>query len=151
MKDTRRVDFWTGIVLIALAAGVWAMTADLPSVTRGIGPGAYPRVIAVFLFILGTIMAIKNIKDGYPAKGEKVDWRKFSRTIILVVGTFIYVKLLKIVGFPILTPFFLFGVMKLFGYESNIKGAIISLVFAEVIFFLFYKVFMIFLPMGFLG
>ncbi len=151
MKKTNRADFWTGISLIVLGILVWIITRDMPTTELGINPGSYPRFIGMLLVILGIIESVSNIKGGYPEKGEKVDWKKFSLTAILAVGTFVYVKLLKLVGFPILTPFFMFGVMKLFGYKNNLKGAIISVIFAEGIFFLFYKVFMIFLPLGFLG
>lgn len=151
MKKTNRVDFWTGIGLAVLGVFVWIVTSDMPKTDLGINPGSYPRFIGVLLVILGFFEAISNLKGGYPEKGEPVDWKKFSLTAILTVGTFVYVKLLKLVGFPILTPFFMFGVMKLFGYENNLKGAIISLIFSEGIFLLFYKVFMIFLPMGFIG
>lgn len=151
MKDTKRVDFWTGIALIALSAGVWALTADLPTVKRGIGPGDYPRVIAVLIFILGAVLAITNSIHGYPKAGEKFEWKTFLRTVLLAVMAFVYVSLLDVVGFPLLTPFFLFAKIKLFGYKNNLVAAIVSAGTTAVVFLLFNVVFQVFLPYGLLG
>lgn len=151
MKDTRRVDFWTGIGLIALSVAVWAMTAGLMKVDRGIGPGDYPRVIAVLIFILGSIMTVTNCIHGYPAAGDKFNWKGFLRTVILAAMAFVYVLILPYAGFPVLTPFFLFGTIKLFGYKKNLTAIIVSVVTTIGLFLLFNVVFQIFLPLGFLG
>lgn len=152
MKDTGRVDFWAGIGLIASSLAVWAMTANLMKVERGIGPGDYPRVIAVMLFILGVCMTVTNCIHGYSRSNvEKIEWKGLLRTAILAVGAFVYVWLLPWVGFPLLTPFFLFGTIKLFGYKKNLTAALVSIETTAVLFLLFNIVFMIFLPLGILG
>ena len=151
MKDTGRVDFWTGIGLIASSLAVWAMTANLMKVERGIGPGDYPRVIAVMMFILGACMTFKNCIHGFPKSNTKLEWKGLLRTAILAVGAFVYVWLLPLIGFPLLTPFFLFGTIKLFGYKRNLTAVLVSVGTTAVLFLLFNIVFMIFLPLGILG
>jgi hypothetical protein len=56
--------------------------------------------------------------------------------------------MLKFFGFPLLTPFFLFGTIALFGYRRWWKNAIISVVATGIIFVLFNVIFMVFLPIG---
>ena len=148
MKETKRIDVWTGVALMALSAAVWVLTADLPTPKRGIGPGDYPRVITAVLFLLGLTMTISNLLSGYPAKGEKTNWKYIGRMSLMALMAFIYVRLLKFFGFPLLTPFFLFGTITLFGYRRWWKNAFVSLLSTGIIFVLFNVIFMVFLPTG---
>lgn len=149
MKESNRVDFWTGIALMLLSISVWILTAKLPIPKRGIGPGQYPRVITTLMFFLGLVQTITNVKGGYPAKGPAIDWPHLKRAIFLAVMAFVYIRLLKFVGFPLLTPFLLYGAMWLFGYKNTKRAIIISIGATAVIFVLFNIVFMVFLPTGF--
>lgn len=148
MKETKRVDFWTGIGLMALSVGVWVLTAELPVPKRGIGPGQYPRVIAAMMFFLGLVLSITNIIGGFPKKTQQVNWVQLGRSIGLALMAFVYLRLLKLIGFPLLTPFFLFATIKLFGYKNWKIAALVSVGSTAVIFLLFNVVFMVFLPLG---
>jgi putative tricarboxylic transport membrane protein len=148
MKVTKRIDLWTGVALMALSVAVWLLTADLPTPKRGIGPGDYPRVITAVLFVLGLTMTISNLISGYPGKGEKTNWKYLGRMALLAVMAFSYVRLLKMLGFPLLTPFFLFATIALFGYKRWWMNVLVSVLTTAVIFLLFNVIFMVFLPMG---
>ncbi len=148
MKDTKQVDVWMGVSLMILSVFIWVLTADLPTPRRGIGPGDYPRFIAGALFVLGLVLFVTNIAHGYPKRGEPTDWRQLGRMALMAAMAFTYVRLLKPVGFPLLTPFFLFATMTLFGYRRWWKMVIISISSTAVIFLLFNVVFMVFLPVG---
>ena len=69
----------------------------------------------------------------------------------MVVITFLYYKLMKPVGFLLTTPIYLFSSFMLFKYKNKIKGLVVAVVFTVVVYFLFTKVFMVFLPRGILG
>ncbi len=148
MKETKRVDFWTGIALMALSVLVWVLTADLPIPKRGIGPGQYPRVITTIMFLLGLVQVITNLKGGFPKKGEPTNWLHLGRALLLALIAFVYVRMLKFFGFPLLTPFLIFGAIKLFGYKNTKVSILVSLGATAVIFLLFNVVFMVFLPLG---
>ena len=155
MKDTKKAaDFIISIILIALSAFLY-MTADkMSGATKGIGPGDYPKFICTILFILGVIQLISVVVSckGIPLIAFKEINRKFLlRALIMVVATFAYYKLMKPIGYLITTPFFLFGSFMLFGYKKKVKGAVIAIIFTVVVYLLFTKVFMIFLPRGILG
>lgn len=155
MKDTKKAaDFIISIILIALSVFLY-MTADkMPGATKGIGPGDYPKFICAILFVLGVIQLISVIVS---AKGipliafNEINKKYLLRALIMVVATFVYYKLMKPIGYLLTTPLFLFGSFMLFGYKKKIKGVIIALVFTVVVYLLFTKVFMIFLPRGILG
>src|SRR5690554_5984612 len=148
MKETKRVDFWTGIGLMAISVAVWLLTAELPTPKRGIGPGEYPRVISATMFILGLVLSITNIIGGFPQKAKNIQWLHLRRALLMAVMAFVYVRLLKPIGFPLLTPFFMFATIKLFGYQNNKMAIIVSVLSTAVIFLLFNVVFMVFLPLG---
>lgn len=154
MKDTKKAaDFWIGVIVIAISIFFFIEAGKMPTQTRGIGPGDYPRVVCVMLFILGIVQVVKILAtSGLP----RVDWKNVQtryllRAGIMVVATYLYYKLLKPVGFPIVTPIYAWGSMMLFGYKHKIKAAIICIVFSVVIYLLFTKVFMVMLPGGFLS
>ena len=58
------------------------------------------------------------------------------------------VLLVDMIGFLIMTPLLLIGLMYLFGERSFVKMLIIALITTGCIWLLFTKVFMIFLPVG---
>lgn len=148
MKETKKVDLWTGVALMIVSVGVWILTAKLPVPKRGIGPGSYPRVVATVLFLLGLVLSLSNIKGGYPKSTEAVNWSHLGRAALLALMSFIYVSLLKPIGFPLLTPFFLFAIIMLFGYKRWKRAVLVSIGATAVIFILFNVVFMVFLPLG---
>ena len=155
MKDTKKAaDFIISIILIALSVFLY-MTADkMPGATKGIGPGDYPKFICAILFVLGVIQLISVIvsSKGIPfIQFSEINKKFLVRALIMVVATFVYYKLMKPIGYLLTTPLYLFGSFMLFGYKKKIKGAIIAIVFTVVVYLLFTKVFMIFLPRGILG
>lgn len=148
MKETKRVDLFTGVVLMLVSVGVWILTAKLPMPKRGIGPGSYPRVVAGMLFFLGLILSLTNIKGVFKKAAEPINWNHLGRAALLAVMSLAYVSLLKTLGLPLLTPFFLFAVILLFGYKRWKMAALVSIGTTAVIFILFNIVFMVFLPVG---
>lgn len=148
MRETKRVDFWTGIVLMLVSVGVWILTANLPVPKRGIGPGSYPRVVAAILCILGFVTMVSNIQGGYPKASGAIKWFQLGRAALLAIMSLVYVRLLNLIGFPLLTPFFLFAVIMLFGFKRWKTALLVSIGTTAVIFILFNIVFMVFLPVG---
>jgi hypothetical protein len=146
-----RIDFFSGLGLAVLGVIVFFLTADLPKVTRGIGPGDYPRVAAMGLILFGLIMSGLNaFKLG--RKGEKTA-SKFPkgaliRVAILVGWSMLYIIVMPYTGFVLSTPVYLFGGMLYFGLKKYRLGVITSLAVTLVIFFLFRYSFQIMLPIA---
>lgn len=149
MKDLKRVDLWVGVGLMALSIAVWLMTASLPVPERGIGPGQYPRVISVMMFGLGAIQIGTSLRGGLPERSsDRTYVTQIGRALLLAVISLVYVRLLNLIGFPLLTPFFLVGIIRLFGYKKWKTNILVSVIGTAVIFVLFNIVFMVFLPVG---
>lgn len=131
---------------MCLAVVVFMLTLNMAKVPLGIGPGDYPRVIAVGLFILGGIQAIQGWKKGSPPLEGLYPPGTLKRVFGLVVMTFIYVKLLGYLGFVYLTPFFMFGAMYYFGMRKIVTSSIVSVTMTVAIYAVFKIVFHVPLP-----
>lgn len=155
MKDTKKAaDFWIALGIIVLSVVFYLQADAMPGSQRGIGPGDYPKVICYVLFALGIIQLVTTLikAKGFPLIDFKaVNVRYLVRAFIMFAMTFVYYKVVKQVGFLLLTPFYLFASFMLFGYKKKIKAAIIAVVFSVAVYFLFTRVFLVILPRGILG
>ena len=66
MGKTRFVDMITGIALMLLAAYWFYEANKMMKVDLGIGPGAYPKFVAVGLFFLGLLLTLQSVIKGLP-------------------------------------------------------------------------------------
>ena len=155
MKDNKKsADFIISILLICLSAFLYMTANKMPSATKGIGPGDYPKFICLILFVLGVVQLISVIisSKGIPLIDfKRINVKYLVRALIMVVMTFVYYKLMKGVGYLLTTPIYLFASFMLFGYKKKVKGAVIAVIFTVCIYLLFTKAFMVFLPRGILG
>ena len=114
----------------------------------GIGPSGFPKFIAIVLGILGLAQTITALSSGVEAPKFDVDKRAAGLFAAAVAMAVAYVLLVTQVGFIIMTPLLLIGMMYLFGERSFVKMLIIALITTGCIWLLFTEVFMIFLPVG---
>lgn len=146
MKDTRRVDFGSGLGLMGLAVFVWVLAERLPRVSQGINPGDYPKVIAAGLLVFGAILALGSAPRGWPKEKIAIGWTAVGRVALMAVMTYAYIRLLRYLGFLLLTPFFLFASLRLFGYRRLWIGVATSLAVTAACWLIFARVFQVLLP-----
>lgn len=155
VKDTKlAVDLYISIVVFIIAIVFLVSASGLPTKTKGIGAGVYPTVICILLLVLSLLQFTKTLllSKGFPIPDfAKTDNKGILRVCVMAVVTYLFYKLLKIVGFPILAPIYLFFTICFFGYKKKVKAAIISVIFTTVVYLLFTKVFLVMLPAGILG
>ena len=148
-KETRLADFVMGGLFMALAV-VWFVQANqMMKVERGIGPGEYPKIIAIGLFIVGFLQIAMNISGIKGLRGLKikvVDWKGLRRLAVYVAVTFVYVRLMNYLGFILLTPLYIFFACWFFGYRKHIINIIVSITTTAVIHLVFRVIFMVVLP-----
>jgi len=137
-----------GIACIVLGAAVFIAAGSLQQVKLGIGPAGMPRFVAVLLMVLGAAQTAMALSSGVKAPEFNVDKKAASLFAAAVAMSVAYVLLVDIIGFIILTPLLLIGLMFLFGERNIVKMLIIAIVTTVCIWLLFTKVFMIFLPVG---
>ncbi len=146
-----KVDFGTGIALMALSGYVYFVAKEMPTVPRGIGPGGYPTVIAIILFLLGFVLSIQNLpfrketKDK-ASEGKTLSWNLLKRPFLISLVVFAYIRGMFYFGFLLLTPFFLFFTIWFFGYKRWLRNVIISIVTTVIIYGVFYYGFQVLLP-----
>jgi putative tricarboxylic transport membrane protein len=141
-----KVDLFTGLGLMALSVGVYFPTQEMTKVTAGIGPGDYPRVIAVGLFVLGALLA------GQSARRATADVRSLypkgaaGRVAALVATVLAYVYVLPYLGFLASTPLFLVAAMLLFGVRRPVLILSSGVGVTLAVYWIFYSLFQILLP-----
>ena len=129
-----------------IAVVVFFLTINMPKVPLGIGPGEYPRVVGLGLFILGGILAVQSRHKGSPSIKDLYPAGSLKKVCVLAGVTFIYIKLLEYLGFVLLTPVFLVCVMLLFGERRLYISVPISLGVTLGIYYVFHNVFHVLLP-----
>ena len=99
MRDIiRRSDFWSGLVLIALAAVIWRGTAHLPFGTlRAIGPGFFPLVLAILTGLIGGLLLGKTM---FPVTETMESWNP-RPAILLALATGAFGLLVEPAGLPV--------------------------------------------------
>ena len=144
-----KIDFLVGLFLMALSTAGYILAGKFPPAPKGLGPGDYPRVILVLLFLLGSILAgsaFYNLKNR--TISDKTDYEKgeLKQVFLLVAVVAAYIKLLSVFGYLLLTPFAVFGMMYLFGLRKWMTMAVISIVTSVFTFVLFNDYLYVLLP-----
>lgn len=146
MKKAQLADLIMGILLMVLAAFWFFKATKMVKLEYGIGPGGYPKFISIGLFILALILTVQSLKKGLPKWQGNINRREVLRQIIFLVVTFVYIRLMSILGFLILTPVYLFFQCWLFGYRKYIVAGIMSVGLTAGIYYMFRVIFLIMLP-----
>ncbi len=142
-----KIDFFSGIGFVVLGVIVYILSNGMLKMPLGLGPGDYPRVIAILMIVLGAILAIKSYREKAP--GEKVILYQpgtLARVALYVLLTYVYIRLLPLFGFQWITPVYLALGMYHFGLR-NVKTMILSsLGVTWALYGIFYGIFDVLLP-----
>lgn len=135
-----------GLLFVFLAIYWFVEAESMVKVDAGLGPGDYPRVVAVGLFVLGLILAASSLLEGLPRKAGAMDRKAALRLIVFVAVTVVYVQLMKPLGFVLTTPFYLFFGIWFFGYRKYVIAAVCSVGMTAAIHVVFRMIFQVMLP-----
>ncbi len=136
---------------LALAVGIvvfWA-TSDFPGAdTNRPGPAFLPRVLAAFFAMCGFVLALRGgaTDEGKPTI-EGIGWAKGA---ILVAALFVYIAVIKEIGFVVASTALVAAVFLLVG-NSILTSLIATLILVPVTYTLFSTVMGVVLPRGWLG
>lgn len=148
MKENKTADFLIGVGVVAFGVAVLLLSRALPTAPLGLGSRGYPMFVGVLMVILGLALAVPVALRGevkFPLNGLK-DKKAAVKIVLCAALTFLYVYLLRYIGFLLLTPVFLFVLMMLFEYRKYLLAGVVSVVTTVSIFYLFTRVFYVFLP-----
>ncbi len=148
---TNKADCIAGCGIAVLAGLVYSGAGRFPKTPTGLGAGGFPKFIAVCLGILGLLLAMKSFlqmkKNG--GRDQKVLCRNdLLGSGALVVLFYMYIILVKPLGYMVSTTLFFFLFMVIYGERKWLCMCIISVCFSVIAFFLFKNVFYIMLPQG---
>ncbi|AOT72079.1 tripartite tricarboxylate transporter TctB family protein [Geosporobacter ferrireducens] len=148
-----------GIVFFIIAAAYYAASFNIKIYQSygdsGVDSRFLPQLLGIFLMILSTIQIVKGIKLVRIYEGDRVAEKIISIKVILTVAFIVlYVALMPVVGFLIMTAVYLFFQIILLMPPDNKKYLLaleISTIFSIVVYFLFVQVLTLILPRGILG
>lgn len=155
-KKINYKDLGAGIFFLLFSIIIYIQSLKI-HITVGdiMGPRFFPQLVSIIMGSLSFILILISFKS--KEKSEKIFENKSSLIMTLVI-LLIYAILLEAIGFIILTIVYLFIQILLLLPKEYLKDkkylaltGIVSVITPIFLYFLFYKVFSIFLPAGILG
>ncbi len=155
------------IGFICLVSAVFlgiATTIPKGYVESPLGAGFWPKLILLFLFVTSSIHLVKlllrkkEVEERLAKETEeerkKEEWETgerhaFPMFLFGAVITFLYIYLIRWIGFTVATPVFMAVFMYITGYRNRVMVAVVSLVTVVTYVLLFTKATYIPLPRGF--
>ncbi len=144
-----KVDLSIGLALIVFSAVGYSIADRMREVELGIGPGDFPKVILAVLLVLGVILtghSYYHLRKETNADVKKFEKSELKHVVLLVLCVAAYIRMVVIFGFLLLTPFFLFALMRIFGLRKWIKMGVISVVATAIIYVVFNEWLLALLP-----
>ena len=156
----------SGLFFAVLGAAVYgySFTITLTNIGGRYGSRLVPQIIGVLMVFLGIIVALRDIKpmvqrhihkDTTPMEAgatEPTDSRTVRRILSIFIVSFMYVGLLRLLGFVVATPLYLFVMMILLTPNDvrirYVLYAVVSMIVMLSSFLLFRYAFLMILPRG---
>jgi hypothetical protein len=144
-----KVDFVTGLCLMAFSMAGYLAAGQFPPAQRGLAPADFPRAILGLLFILGGILsgnAFHAIRKQAAPDRKSYEQGELKQVFILAAVIGAYIQLLAVFGYLLLTPVVVFVMMYLYGLRKWVRMAVISIATSVCTFVLFNNYLYVLLP-----
>lgn len=144
-----------GVLLIALTALVWSVTASFPRIPgQPYGPDLFPRVISGFLGIAGVVMILRGLlSEPRLPFAELAPWARSPRAIgaiLLTLGAILaYILVAEWLGF-VITAFCLLLMLMLYLRTSPVAALLTSVGVTLMVEYFFSGLMRVPLPRGLL-
>jgi putative tricarboxylic transport membrane protein len=146
----KRINQKIAVILASLAGVYLILSYSLPKYQNAIiDADVVPKGLG-FLLLFFAVLLFFNRKEETEAEKQKRTMSKSNFLILLAVLAFIliYISLLEILGFLIMTTLFIFSCSLFLGYKKHFANGIVSVVFSVAIYGLFNYLLRINLPAG---
>lgn len=121
-----------GILFLILSIIIFFQSGSLPeSSYEPLGPSGFPQIIVMAMGILSIFLIIKNIKiiDFNKVTFDlKRIYKEYKLILITLVSFFLYIVLMRLIGFRISTFLFVFTTQILLGPRENKKYFLIGII-----------------------
>ncbi|WP_090742763.1 tripartite tricarboxylate transporter TctB family protein [Mesobacillus persicus] len=140
------------LILAAIAVFYLFLSYNLPKYPNAIiDADVVPIGLGYLLLFLSVLLFLDKTVETEAEKQK----RNISKSNLLVLGVvfgfiLIYISLLEILGFLLMTAIFIFGCSLFLGYKKHVTNGIVSVVFSFAIYALFNYLLRINLPSGIL-
>jgi len=147
-KNKNLNSFWGGVSICILGAVAFQQTLNIPEAPHSstLSPQFFPMILSISLCFLGIIMLTEDFFSKKPE--DKPTRTNLVPLIFLLMSVVAYIFLLELLGFLLVTFFYLIFTMFLFKECKIINIIIISFVIDICIWGLFTKIFEVALPSG---
>jgi putative tricarboxylic transport membrane protein len=147
-------DRMLGLGFAALGLIILVLSLQLPTpmaATRiAYGPGFFPTILAVAILASGLAMSVARPEPVDPDDEiEETSSNNYFRPAVVAVAALVYIFFSQQLGFPLLAPVLLFGLL-IMGQVAVLKALPISIIGSIIIYFLFAKLLLVPLPLGLL-
>jgi putative tricarboxylic transport membrane protein len=148
-----RAEVALSLGVVALGAGVAAVTATLPSEGgyAGIGPNFIPAVVAGGIILLGLWLSLEAFTGGWRKRSEEAEAFQPSPFLWVSAGLFAHMALIGWAGFVIAGTVLFMCVARGFGSRRLIRDVGIAAALSVGIFLFFVKLLNVGLPAGWLA
>lgn len=144
-----------GLVIVALSITILVVASGFPSLNnQSVGAGTFPSIIAWVMLAAGLILALGDLKRfRWSGMVEIAPWLKTRGALLRVAAVpgfaIAYILLSKPIGFPLLVPVLLTGLLTL-TTGRPVRAIPVALGATAAIWFLFAQVLRVPLPLGLL-
>ena len=156
MPPRKISDLATAFLVVGLGLFVYVQALAMPAAKRGLGPGGYPKFIALGLVLLGAALAGRFFLEGKapasvsgPPEGRAGPGRNRTKRVLFFMALcFAYSQAIHPLGFVLSSVVFLAVAIRFFGYRRPVVGAVVSLGLPIALYLLFRNIFLVLIPLG---
>lgn len=151
MRQNSKADIVAAICLLLVSFLVFWISRGFPSSKTGIGVSTFPKLLAGLLIIFSIIIIIQAIKNSSFSEKEPIfkEFKKGHKLIIaVIIILIIYIQMLEVLGFILSSFLLLITLMFIFGERRKIILLLVPLLFSVILYLIFDKIAMVFLPEG---
>ncbi|MBO8157000.1 MAG: tripartite tricarboxylate transporter TctB family protein [Bacillaceae bacterium] len=148
----RSVNQKISIILLLVAVFYLIFSYQLPSYPYiPVDADFIPKVLGWLLVILAIALFFAKDQDSEEQKAKRRIPKKDALVILGVFGmVFIYILLLEIIGFVMMTALFIYFSSWFLGYTKHVTNVIVSILFPVILYGIFNYLLQINLPSGIL-
>lgn len=150
------LDIIAGAIVIAF--GVFLLITAIPKIAIGFAaagtiltPRTFPRIVAIAMIILGSLLIISGVKIKIRNKKANVESKTvqfYIVSFVIILVCVLFIELLKPLGYPIVSVLTVIGMYFICGGKKWWEGAILALIFTAVSTWFFFIYMRMSIPMG---
>ncbi|WP_067729124.1 tripartite tricarboxylate transporter TctB family protein [Oceanobacillus damuensis] len=140
------------LVLLAIGTGYLILAYQIPSYPyTQIDADVIPKTLGYLLIFLSVLLFISKDSETEEQKARRNIPKKEVGMLLVVAGLILlYIILLEIIGFVLVTAVFIYSCSRFLGYKSHITNGVVSISLPVLMYLMFTELLKISLPSGIL-